>query len=67
MFKSIEKDPESKELEKEKKNLFPDDWSEDDDCDNDEWSKEWDDFDWDAPREDDEDDWVDWDDWENED
>ena len=67
MFKSIEKTPTNIEEIQEQKQTFPDDWSEDDDCDGDDcWDKEWDDFDWDFPREDDdedEDDWIDWDDW----
>ncbi len=63
MFQNIEKSPSSKDAKEEKKHTFPDNWSDDDDCDNDGWNKEWDDFDWDAPREDDDDE-EDWDDWE---
>jgi hypothetical protein len=61
VFKNIESESINNPKKETKKHFFPNDWSDDDDCDGDEgWNKEWDDFDWDAPREDNDDDWVDW-------
>jgi hypothetical protein len=62
VFKSIEREPVNNPKEENKKK-FSTEWWEDDNCDgDDEWNKEWDNFNWDEPREDDDDDWVDWDD-----
>lgn len=60
MFKDIERETVNNHKEESKKQKFPTEWW-DDDCDGDnDWNKEWDDFDWDSPREDDEDEWEDW-------
>lgn len=64
MFGRIEKEPSNDFKEEAKGYSFPMEWWEDDDCDNDEWSKEWDDFDWDSPPDEDEDEWEDCEDWE---
>jgi hypothetical protein len=65
VFKSIEREPVNNPKEENKKQKFSTEWWDDNDCDGDDgWNKEWDDFDWDAPREDEDDDWVDCDDWE---
>lgn len=53
MFNSIEQRPNSKDIDGTKRHFFPDNWADDDDCDNDEgWRKEWDDFDLNTPQED---------------
>ena len=60
MFKSIEEEPVNNPKEETKKKKFPTEWWEDEDCDGDDgWNKEWDDFDWNSPREDNDDDWED--------
>lgn len=63
MFGHIEREPINNPKEKTKTHFFPRDWSDDDDCDRDGgWNEGWDDFDLDAPQEDNDGDWVDWDD-----